>query len=89
MREAERRSLFQSIHVRTNIMPALNTCVRMLRAGDERAKALPLLPLLDLHQTKPMRMNMKEPVELEAMKKIDERGAEAHKIIHGSTAEFQ
>ena len=53
-------------------VPALNTWVEMLREGDERAKALLLLALLDVHQSKPMRMNMKEPVELEPMRKIDE-----------------
>ena len=52
--------------------PALNSCVKMLKEGDERAKALLLLALLDIHQSKPMRVNMKEPVELEPMKKIDE-----------------
>ena len=50
---------------------ALSTCVKMLREGDERAKALLLLALLDMHQSKPMRVNMKEPVELESMRKID------------------
>ena len=53
-------------------VPALNTCVKMLKEGDERAKILLLLALLDIHQSKPMRVNMKEPVELEPMKKIDE-----------------
>ena len=53
-------------------VPALNTCVKMLKEGDERAKALLLLALLDMHQSKPMRVNMKEPVELESMRKIDE-----------------
>ena len=53
-------------------VPALNTCVKMLREGDERAKALLLLALLDVYQSKPWRVNMKEPVELEPMKKIDE-----------------
>ena len=53
-------------------VPALNTCVKMLREGDERAKFLLLLALLDVHQSKPMRVNMKEPVELEPMRKIDE-----------------
>ena len=52
--------------------PALNTCVKMLKEGDERAKALLLLALLDMHQSKPMRVNMKEPEELEPMRKIDE-----------------
>ena len=42
-------------------VPALNTCVKMVREGDERAKALLLLALLDMHQSKPMRVNMKEP----------------------------
>ena len=53
-------------------VPALSTCVKMLRGGDERAKALLLLALLDMHQSKPMRVNMKEPVELEPMRKLDE-----------------
>ena len=53
-------------------VPALNTCVKMLREGDERAKALLLLALLDMQQSKPMRVNMKEPEELEPMRKIDE-----------------
>ena len=53
-------------------VPALNTCVKMLREGDERAKALLLLALLEMHQSKPMRVNMKEPEELEPMRKIDE-----------------
>ena len=53
-------------------VPALSTCVKMLGEGDERAKTLLLLALLDMHQSKPMRVNMKEPVELEPMRKIDE-----------------
>ena len=53
-------------------VPALNTCVKMLREGDERVKALLLLALLDMKQSKPMRVNMKEPEELEPMRKIDE-----------------
>ena len=53
-------------------MPALNTCVKTLREGEEQGKALLLLALLDMHQSKPMRVNMKEPEELEPMRKIDE-----------------
>ena len=53
-------------------VPALNTCVKMLREGDERAKALLLLAPLDMQQSKPMRVNMKEPEEIEPMRKIDE-----------------
>ena len=34
-------------------VPALNTCVKMLKEGDERAKALLLLALLDMHKSKP------------------------------------
>ena len=44
----------------------------MLREGDERVRALLLLALLDIHQSKPMKVNMKEPVEPEPMRKIDE-----------------
>ena len=53
-------------------VPALSTCVKMLSEGDERAKALLLLALLDIHQSKTIRVNMKKPVELEPMRKIDE-----------------
>ena len=54
-------------------LPALSACVKMLREGDERAKVLLLLAaLLDTHQSKPRRVNMKESVELEPMRKIDE-----------------
>ena len=64
-------------------VPALNTCVKMPRAGDEGAKALLLLALLDMHQSKPMRVNMKEPVELEPVEnrqnqEILEQRTEAH-----------
>ena len=52
-------------------VPALNTCVKLLKKGDEKAKTLLLLALLDIHQSKPMRVNMKEPGELEHLKKID------------------
>ena len=55
------------------LVPALSSCVKMLKEGDERAKALLLLALLDIYLRKPMRVNMKEPVELEPMKKIDEK----------------
>ena len=41
-------------------VPALNTCVKMLKEGDERAKVLLLLALLEMHQSKPMRVNMRE-----------------------------
>ena len=53
-------------------VPALSTCVKMLGEGDERAKALFLLALVDMYQSKPMRVNMKEPVDLDPMRKIDE-----------------
>ena len=53
-------------------VPALNICVKMLKEGDERAEASLLLALLDIHESKPMQLNMKEPVELELMKEIDE-----------------
>ena len=52
-------------------VPTLKTCVKMLKEGDEKAKALLLLALLDIHQSKRMRVNMKEPGELEHLKKID------------------
>ena len=58
--------------IETISVPALNTCVKMLREGDERPKALLLLALLDIYQSKPMRVNMKEPLELEPMKKLVE-----------------
>ena len=51
-------------------VPALNTCAKNLREDSEIAKTLLLQAILDIHQSKPMRVNMKEPVELEPLKKI-------------------
>ena len=51
---------------------ALNTCAKMLSDGSDLAKTLLLQALLDMHQSKPMRMNLKEHVELEPLKKVDE-----------------
>ena len=62
---------FIGIMIEQVSVPALSTCVKMLREGDNRGKALLLLALLEMHQSKPMPVNMKEPVELEPMKKID------------------
>ena len=53
-------------------VPALNACAKMLSEGSELAKTLLLQALSDIHQSKPMRVKMKEPVELEPLKKIDE-----------------
>ena len=53
-------------------VPALNICAKMLREGSDRAKTLLLQGLLDIHQSKPMPVYMKEPVELEPMKKVNE-----------------
>ena len=71
---AKRRDVFCFIQfmIEQISVPAFNTCVKKLREGDERAKALLLLPILDIHQGKLMRVNMREPVELEPMEKIDE-----------------
>ena len=43
-----------------------------MREGSEPAKTLLLQALLDIHQSKPMRVNIKKPVDLEPLKKIDE-----------------
>ena len=42
-------------------VPALNTCAKMLREVNDRAKTLYLQSLLVIQQSKPMRVNMKEP----------------------------
>ena len=53
-------------------VPALNSCVKMLREFSDRAKTLLLQALLDRHQSKPLRVSLREPVELEPTKKVDE-----------------
>ena len=73
--EAERRSLFHSIHDRTDLSTSIEHLCQDAEGGgggDARAKALLLLALLDMHQSKPIRVNMKEPEDLEPMRKIDE-----------------
>ena len=71
---AKRRDILRFIRfmIEQFSVPALNTCVKMLGEGDERAKTLLLLALLGIYQSKPMQVKMKEPVELEPMRKIDE-----------------
>ena len=49
-------------------MPALTTCNKMLREGSDLANTLLLQALIDIHQSKPKQVNMKEPVELEPLK---------------------
>ena len=71
MREAENALCFVRFMIEQISVPALSTCVKMLREDDERAKALLLLALSDIYQSKPMRVNMKEPEELEPMNKFD------------------
>ena len=70
-------------------VPALNTCAKKLKEGDELAKALLLLALLDIHQSKPMRVNTKEPVELEPMKKIDEIRRFSNKLAEEGTSTLE
>ena len=53
-------------------VPALDTCAKMVRESSKSAKTLLLLALLDLDESKPMRAKMKEPVEVEQLKRIDE-----------------
>ena len=45
---------------------------KMLREGSELAKTLLLQTLLDIHQSKPQRVQKKEHVELESLSKIDD-----------------
>ena len=70
---AKRRNAlcFVQFMIEQTSVPALSTCVKMLREDDERAKALLLLAVSDIYQSKPMRVNMKEPEELEPMNKFD------------------
>ena len=75
--EERKRSKEEKVSLMTNLRDlmvkegAALACAK-LREGDERAKALLLLALLDMQQSKPMRVNMKEPEELEPTRKIDE-----------------
>ena len=45
--------------------PALNTCTKTLREGSKLGKTLFLHGLMSIHRSKLLRVNMKEPVELE------------------------
>ena len=50
---------------------ALNTCEETLSEGIELAKTLLSDALLELHESKPLRLNMKEAVKLEHLRKIN------------------
>ena len=43
-----------------------------MREGSDPAKTSLSQALLDIHQSKPLRVNMNEPAELEPLSKIDE-----------------
>ena len=66
-------ALITILYVRAEVQLRFAWCMIGLTRGEyERTKALLLLALLDIYQSKPMRINMKGPVKLEPMKKIDE-----------------
>ena len=60
------RFLLEQMSVR-----ALTTSAKKKREGSDLTKNLLSQALLDFHQSKPMRVNKEEPVELEPLKKID------------------
>ena len=51
----------------------MKTCAKILREGSDLANTLLLQALLDIHQSKPMRVIMKKHEELEHLKKIYEK----------------
>ena len=52
--------------------PALSACAKVIKEGCEPKRKLLLQALVDVHQSKPVRVNMKEPEEIEPLRKIDE-----------------
>ena len=59
MCETEICSLFFPFMLEQISVPALNTCAKILREGNGRAKTLLLQALIDIHQSEPMRLNMR------------------------------
>ena len=53
-------------------VPALINCAKMLKEGSELANTWLFQALRNIHQSKLLRVNMKESVELEPLRKIDE-----------------
>ena len=53
------------------LAPAFNTCTKKLREGRDFAKTLLLPRMLDIHQSKPLRVDLKESRELEHLRKIN------------------
>ena len=53
-------------------VPEINIFVVTLKEGSELAKTLLVQALVDIYQSKPLRRNMKEPVELEPLRKNGE-----------------
>ena len=48
----------------------MKTCERMLRKGSDDGKTFFIQALLDVRQSKPIGVNMREPIELEPMRKM-------------------
>ena len=51
---------------------AVSTCAKILEDGCEPKRPLQLKALADIHQSKPLRVNIKEPEDLDPLRKIDE-----------------
>ena len=66
-------SLIGPVHVGTIVHTSdVYLCKKKLKEGSDLAKTLLLRALLDIHQSKPMRVNLKEPVGLGLLKNIEE-----------------
>ena len=61
--------------------PALNTCTKILKEDCEPKETLLLQALVYIHQSKPLRVNIKKPEELEHLRKIDEIGRFSNKEL--------
>ena len=58
--KAERRSLFLLIPIRTNFVPALITCAKVLKGNCEIKRTWLLQPLVHVLQSEPLRENLKK-----------------------------
>ena len=67
-----RDALFCQILVRTNVgNSAKHLAEKIMNKGREPRQTLLIQALVDIHQRKSLKLNMKEPLELEPLRTID------------------
>ena len=65
-------ALFSQVHIGANIGTNVEHLCEVLKRDSDPGRQLLIQVLLEIHQSKPLKVNMKELVDLETRRKIDQ-----------------